>query len=128
MAEDKKETISYILDLIRTWWAQTQRTNFINVTFQIKIMKKSTEWLFLQDCIFLHIMWSLQAGMTDTSAVTILFTPMFESAPRTSPHVKAKNCRNEKWERKTFFYYLFMNILKHKSGSCIDCWWRDRNL
>jgi len=39
----------------------------------------------------LHIICFLQAGMTDTSAVTILLTPRFESAPRTNPQVKAKN-------------------------------------
>ena len=35
-------------------------------------------------------MCSLHAGITDTSAVTMLFTPRFESPPLTRPHVKAK--------------------------------------
>lgn len=35
----------------------------------------------------------LQAGMTDTSAVTILFTPRLDRAPLTSPQVTARYCR-----------------------------------
>lgn len=38
---------------------------------------------------------SLHEGMTDTSEVTILFTPRLDRAPLTKPHVKARYCRRK---------------------------------
>lgn len=38
----------------------------------------------------------LHAGMTDTSAVTMLFTPMLDRAPLTRPQVKARYCTDKR--------------------------------
>lgn len=38
----------------------------------------------------------IHPGMTDTSAVTMLFTPRLDRAPLTRPQVKARYCR-DKW-------------------------------
>lgn len=64
-------------------------------------------------CISLHVrrkLWGcpwrwkqvLLAGMTDTSAVTMLFTPRLSRAPLTRPQVKARYCGHTQAERSTF--------------------------
>lgn len=90
----KKLLVAITLLLIRTSVLLTYRLR-LNSTANIVI-----HYIRLYIFAFVNILFVLQAGMTDTSAVTILFTPMFESAPRTSPQVKAKNCSQEKYKQK----------------------------
>lgn len=64
---------------------------FRKVDYETTVFKMSKLLENVSDVMMANV---LHAGMIDTSAVTMLFTPRLDRAPLTRPHVKARYCRD----------------------------------